>query len=964
MLKPVLIRTGDTDVMVRLPGRDAESAVLAAACREAAAGSGRLVLLTGEAGIGKSRLAQAAADEAAALGMAGARGWCMDDAAAPPLWPWRRVARDVDGLAAALDTVGAADVDDAAQWRLTEAVAAVLHGAGPPGLAVVLEDLHWADPLTLDLLRRLLPEIGRSRVVLVATARHDGLDRSALGRTLPQLLRVGTTVHVPVAGLSVDAVATWMAEDDATLPWARHAQELVDSTAGNPFYIRTLVAEVPRPGADVRAALTDRPTWRTVLVAPYRALPAPVRRTVGTAAVMGERLSPGLLAGALDRPVQEVSDHLANAVAAGLLTFGAGGLAFPHALVRDAIAADLEPAERAQAHAGVAAVLESTADPLLAGPAAVHWSRVEGPEAAARCRDLAARAAAAQALAPEGALELALLALRSARSLGAADEELAARLLVVTRLQWAAGRLPEALESCAAGLDLAAAAGRPDLMADFALVPQGVGSIDVAQVTAGMCRRALAALPDREDARRARLLALCAVADAEAAQSPQAGVRAAEGGATGPSHGTPDELSARALAAARASGDEQAELETVAARHFVLSYPQAIDERAVLAARAVELAPASSTTMGALWGHLWQADLAFQRGDVVGVELAITEVERVAAQRSSPVARWHALRLRAGVHALVGDFAAGRATAHEARVLADRVGDISMVGMHHAFQVQLGLLRGDPAEVPPGTLEILAHAPPIPLVRAAVPLVLAMQGELARARAEFAALRDVPRRMPLGPRWHGTVGQIGIVAVELGDREVAEDCYHLLLPTAGWCGGDGGGAPFAIGSGEYYLGRLALTRDDRAAAAGHFERGIAVDDRIGARPYAALGRLGLAESLADGDPDRARRLAQDAAEEFRRLDMPGPLAVALTLSDRADLGPRRATARPAGLTEREYEVARLVGEALTNQQIAERLFLSVRTVESHVRSALTKLGLTSRTQIAVWLRDRPSDTRR
>jgi DNA-binding CsgD family transcriptional regulator len=140
------------------------------------------------------------------------------------------------------------------------------------------------------------------------------------------------------------------------------------------------------------------------------------------------------------------------------------------------------------------------------------------------------------------------------------------------------------------------------------------------------------------------------------------------------------------------------------------------------------------------------------------------------------------------------------------------------------------------------------------------------------------------------------VGQIALAAIALGDRKVAEECNHLLLPTAAWCGGDGGGAPFAIGSGEYYLGRLALTPGDR-----------------------------------------------------QRLDMPGPLTRALALSDRPTDWPapatHPATARPGGLIEREYEVARLVGQALTNQQIAERLFLSVRTVESHVRNALTKLGL-------------------
>lgn len=941
---------------MQLFGRRAELAQLDAACREAAGGHGRLVLLTGEAGIGKTQLAQATAERAVAIGMAGARGWCMDDAAAPPLWPWRRVARDVPGLAAALDSVRRWDTDDAERWQLAEAVVGVLERAATPsGLGVVLEDLHWADTLTLDLLRRLLPEMSRSPVVLIATARHDGLEGSALGRALPELLRADNTVHVPVSGLTADAVARWLAADPTKRVWASRAADLVAQTGGNPFYIRTLVSELSHPGADVSAALTHRPTWRTVLVAPYRGLPEPIRRTIATAAVMGERLTPGVLADALDQPVQEVSGHLARAVTAGILHFGTTGLAFNHALVRDAIVTDLGPAEREQVHAGVAAALGRTADPLMAGPAALHWSRVEGPEAAARCRDLAATAAESQVLAPDRALDLARLALRSARTLGAPDDELGERLLLVTRAEWAAGMLRQALESCSTGLDLAESAGRPDLMADFALVPQGIGSFDVAQICGGMCRRALAALPLTEATRRARLLALCAVAAAEAAQSPRAEAVPGSGRVTDQPSETPDDLSAQALAAAQASTDGQAELETIAARHFVLSYPQTIDERTVLAARAVQLAPTSTTTMGALWGHLWQADVAFQHGDVLGVEQAIGDVERVAARRSSPIARWHALRLRSAVSVLTGRFDTARSAALDARALADRVGDVSMIGMHHAFHGNLALLRGDPSDFLPGGLELIEQAPPIPLVRASLPLIHSLLGELDQARAEFAALRDVPRWMPLGPRWAGTIGQIGLGAIAVDDRAAAEDCYRLLLPTAPWCGGDGGGSPFATGSNEHLLGRLAQTAGNLALAAGHFARGIDVDDRIGARPSAAVGRLGLAEVLAERAPGRARRLAQQAAEELARLDMPGPLRRAVALS-RPD-GPTRlsTTARPGGLTEREHEVARLVGQALTNHQIAEGLFLSVRTVETHVRNILTKLGLTSRTQIAVWV---------
>jgi DNA-binding CsgD family transcriptional regulator len=944
-----------------VPGRQVELARLAPVCRDVPDGAGHLVLLTGEAGIGKTRMAQAIADAAAELGMAGARGWCMDDVGAPTLWPWRRVARDLPGLRPALDTLNDA-AGDGARFRLADAVATALAEAtADQALSIVLEDVHWADSVSLDLLRRLLPEIASLPVLLVVTARQDGVADRPFGDVLPQLVRAPNAVHVPLSGLSTEAVETWLAADEATRPWAAHAGDLVGLTGGNPFYIQSLTSELaPAAGVKASAALARRPTWRAVLVAPYRGLPEPTRRTVATAAVLGERLSPTVLAGALGRPIHEVSDHLASAVTVGILHFGDTGLAFTHALVRDAIIAELWPVEREEAHRGVAKALEATRDPLMAGPAAVHWLHVEGVEAATRCRDLAAAAAAAHVLAPDRGVELARIALESARTLGASDEELAERLLVVTRFEWAAGMLHAALDSCTAGLDLAEAAGRPDLMADFALVPQGVGSFDVARLAGALGQRALAALPPAEGTRRARLLALCAVSEAEAAQSASSASSAPtdEGPRVVRGEGSPEALSAEALAVARASGDPVAELETIAARHFVLSYPQAIFERAELAARAAELGSSAATTMGALWGHLWHADLALQRGDVLDLQVAIAEIERVGERRSSPVARWHVMRLRAAVGFLEGRFASARETAQQARLLADRIGDSSMVAQHYAFHIQLALLRGDPSDLLPGTLEFMQLAPPIPLIRATLTLVHAVEGDLGRARAEFAALRNLPGRMPLGPRWLGTVGQIGFGAILVGDAEVARACHRLLLPCARWCAGDGGGSPVAGGSVEITLGQLASTFGDLPVAVAHFERGIAVDDDLGARPYAALGRLGLAECLVGKDPGRALALAAAAADELNRLDMPGPRARAVAVRERASVPhgiPAGHAGRPGGLTERELEVARLVGEALTNQQIAERLFVSVRTVESHVRSTLAKLGLTTRTEIAVWV---------
>jgi DNA-binding NarL/FixJ family response regulator len=124
--------------------------------------------------------------------------------------------------------------------------------------------------------------------------------------------------------------------------------------------------------------------------------------------------------------------------------------------------------------------------------------------------------------------------------------------------------------------------------------------------------------------------------------------------------------------------------------------------------------------------------------------------------------------------------------------------------------------------------------------------------------------------------------------------------------------------------------------------------------RIGARPFLALSRLGLAKALVArgvaGDLPAARALVTEAAAEFRRLDLPGPLAAADALLTRIDAA--ASAANP--LSRRESEVASLIALAMSNRQIAEQLVLSERTVETHVRSILAKLGYSTRTEIATW----------
>ena len=726
--------------------------------------------------------------------------------------------------------------------------------------------------------------------------------------------------------------------------WLPLAADLVDRTNGNPFYIRRLTSEGPLPGpGSLDRLIAERSGLRGVLVAPFLRLPEGTRRTLTTAALLAERLSPTLLAAATGKPVPEVTDDIAVGIRAGVLLHGPTGLSFVHALVRDAVVAHATADERAQADAAIATAMEETGDDLLIGPSAVHWDRAGGPAASARCRDRArlAAARAATVRAHEEAVHFARMSLRHARALGASTEDLAERLIELARYEWMANLVPDAMTSCVEAVDLGEESGRGDLMAQAAMVPQGIGSIEVSRVVDRLCRRALELLPEEDLEARAGLLSQRAVAAAEEASDSSA-----------------DGLSAAALDLARQSRSTHAELAAIAARHFVLSYPQAIDQRIPLVDRAVELGRASTTAMGALWGHLWQAEIALQLGDLAGLDTSIGDIGRTARSRSSPVGRWHELRLLALRAAMSGSFEEARAHARDGLGIAERVGDSSMIGMHFAFRQQLAYMRGDPNEVPEA-MDALAHAPPIPLVQVSLSLAQCLTGQLEAAAATFEALRGVPDRMPLGPRWAPTVYQIAVVAVLLDDAEVAERCYLLLSPTAHWYGADGGGAPFSHGSNEYPIGLMAQAYGDIAVASGHFERAIEADVRLGARPYVALARLGQAQCLAQepglaapAGPASARELADAAAGEFRRLDMPGPFAQA----ERLLAALPASTASRHGLTPRELEVARLVGQALTNQQIADRLFLSVRTVESHVRAGLAKLQLTTRTELALWVR--------
>lgn len=916
-------------------GRADERRTIADALSAARSGVGNLLLVGGPAGIGKSALADAACSDASGIGLDVVRSYAVDDPGAPPLWPWTRLLLDWP-VPVRLPGTEPGEPDAAARFRLGRAVVELLSArAQDAGMLVVLEDLHWADRGSLLLLQQVVHELPTMRICVLATYRDTAA--GGFSMPIPELVR-GPDAHViSLRGLDTDEVAA-MLPTLSGRPGPSQAAALRRRTGGNPLLIR-LMAESAGSGDLADLDLQERPQVRRLVLGRLAGLPSEVRTLLDAAAVIGERIPVAALTRMTARSPEEVTAALAAAAGAGVLSQGAGGIAFEHALVRDAVYAEIGANRRDDLHRAAAEALAADGQPPSV--VAAHWHRVGGTPAAARCAQWAARASerAHESLAFEDAARFAQLAVDRTRSARLDPAALARALLRAAVELVLVNRFEDAVAACVEAADIAEGIPDIDLLTRAGLVVRGVGNPGLVAAVASICRRALGRLDADDHAARARLNAQISV-----------GITETEGGPGGAA------LAARALAEADMSGDQTAIVEALAARHLAITVPSTVLERLELGRRAVALGVASDQPIVALWGHLWRCGAALQLGNMAEVDREVGEVDRVARERGSVLARWHHHRLCALRSLQAGDFRAARASDRAALELGQRVEDISLIGMSFAFRNYLGVLRGSASELPPGWEDLLARAPRMPLVQLCLPIQHALAGDLDLARAEFEEYRDLPRTYPVGVRWVATLLHVGITAVLVDDAEVAGATYEAMLGLVGYYSSDGSGAIISHGANARFVADLALTARRPHDALPLYRDSVGMNARIGARPFTALSRSGWARALValgeDRDPvtgDAATDLCTTAAAEFERLDMPGPLAAARDL-----LLAMPAQRSRSGLTAREDEVAELVAQALSNREIAQRLFLSERTVETHVRSILAKLHFSSRTEIATW----------
>ena len=913
-------------------GRTAEVAELRAGLADVVAGRGRLYLLAGEPGIGKTRSCQEVVGIARQLGVRPLWGCCHEGEGAPAYWPWTQVLRacmadaprrlketlrrhpEVSRLLGGADAPGPESATPPhARFQLFDGVTSVLKGAaGSEPLLIVLDDLHWADTPTLRLLRFLARALHDARILVVGTYRHTELARE---HPLVEIAELGVGERIVLGGLREAEVARFLELSAGALVPDALVSAVYGQTEGNPFFVGELVRFLALHEASVDAprgvsALAIPQSVREVTRGRLRALRPDCNRVLAIASAIGREFDVASLQPAVELPLAALMGMLDEAASAGIVETTGAGLgryAFCHSLIRQVLYDELTPLRRIELHRRLGEVLET-----LYGPGrdehvaelAHHFFEASLGGDADKAVDYATRAAD-QALAHVAYEEAAAHYERALQALAFRQPDERRRCALMIALgdaRMRAGESDAAKRTLRQAAELARRLGSGDLLARAALafgwwVEPGKTDhylVDLLEEAAG-------ALRAEESALRARVLAHLA---AELWYS-----------------GTPERraaLSLEAVEMARRVGDKRALTFALSSRHLALWGPENVEERLAVAGEVVRLATEVEDTERVLQGRAWQVVDFLEIGDIQAVDVGIALCGRLATELRQPGYLWWAAVFR-GMRALLdGRFAAAEALIQEALAIGQHAQNENAT---QVFATQMFLLRreqGRLAELEPAFKGMVQQYPDIPSWRCGLAMLYTQVGRTEEARKEFERLArsdfaDLPRDL----FWLIGMVLLADVCCSLGDRPRAARLYDLLLPY-GERTVVTGRAVVCAGSAAHSLGILATLGGRFTDAERHFEQALAMNGRLGARTFAAYTRHAHAAALlVRGDPvarPRALALLADARATATEVGLGLLLrriealeADVPELFARAADAPAEAAAPPAGAARAEQD---------------------------------------------------------
>jgi class 3 adenylate cyclase/tetratricopeptide (TPR) repeat protein len=870
-------------------GREQELAELRTALDLVAIRRGSVFLITGEPGIGKTRLMQEVAGVALDQGWRVLVGRCWEEGGAPAYWPWIQVVRAAGGeferLAAPFpdsSAPGSAD-PDSVRFRLFDAATQfLLDVARLRPLVIVLEDLHAADVSSLLLLRFLGEAIDQSPILVLGSYREGESRVHELATAFGELVRVGR--RVPLRGLSTAEVEAYvgLVAGDAARP---DAAKLRAITGGNPFFLGEVMRLLSAGAAlgEAEGVLSD-----PMLRVPEEVRSLIRRRVAGlsheavssldVAAVIGREFDFRLLERTSRLRPERLLDVVAEAVAAGIVLEApaTGRYAFVHELVRETLYEDLPPSRRLELHLMIGRALEelSQGDPDPPLSEIAHHLALAAPlgDVEEAC-DYLLRAGdrASRLLAYEEAAEHYDRALQL---LGSADDALPERrcelLLRLGDAQWRAGDASSARSSFERATEVARQLGAPEMLAQAALgYVSALGGFllsarfEVGATGVGLLEEALAALPEGDSPLRAWLLARL-TAELYSANEPVERRVA---------------VSDEAIEMARRLGNSEALVTALHSRHWALTTPGRALERLGHTGEMLRIAEETASRELEFLAHNARFFCFLELGDRRGIETEIEAMTAIAGFIRQPFYRWHAVCLQTIRATLDGRFA--DAERHAGEALEIGLLRKSQFPAYVFRYAQLFAIRWAQGQLPDLWPQIEGHAerfPWIPRWREALAAAELADTRAARAEVQRHASRGFAD-LPLDGLWLLHVCGLAECCVLIGDARRGEQLYELLLPhpelnTVSYTQQSFGPVAFRLGMLATLLGRFE-------EAETHFVTATERCELLGARPIRARvlyehGRMLLARGAA-GDRARAASLLDDASRLCDELGMPGLL---------------------------------------------------------------------------------------
>ena len=891
---------------VPLIGRDRELAELRAAFDAALSGSGRVVLLGGEPGIGKTCLASALADEARSrrVPVWWGRGW--EDGSAPAFWTWNAALRhwmDQVGDGPVADAAGSWRDDlahvfpvlrdrmpdlppreswdlDGARFRLFDIASRFLGAvARPAGLVVVLDDIHWVDRPSLRLLEFIATDLTHMHLLVVATYRDTELQRDHPSfSTLSWLAREAATRRIQLGGLSPAHCARWLALAEAPGDATALGEALHRETNGNPFFVgeivRLLAAEAdPATGWDAQRVPHG---VHEVIARRLDRLGSECRTSLAVAALLGDTIDAGMLAAVLgDAPL---SDHLEHAARDRILVADdrrAGQYAFAHALIRRVLVDELPPSTRTTWHARIATVLErrATASDVMTTELVRHLAAAGTPEALRKAFDHACQGGeqAERGLGWEEAVRLYEIALDVGARSGLLDSRRAIELrLALARALRGAGHIPMARARCDEIMAAARRTADTEALARAALIHAGPipewGRVEPA--VRAVLEEASRASVTLDDALRARLHARLA-GDLIAANEIAQGARVLA-------------LCEDAAAAARRAGADGPLSIALAGIYYAVAMgmcPEGSGGNVPSSQEILETAEAAGEHECAAAIRYMRAMILLAIGEPEAFSSEVDGLATAGAASRVPEALWLADALAALRATVQGQFADARESMERAHAAGSRMHLPNTVGVYAGQRIMWHAFQGRLAEIAPEVEAFVDSHPGGAGWRPFRALARLARGDTVAARAEFLSLLA----SGLGAAEHGVMARcylagLAALCIALRDREHAPMLYDRVAQRPDLWIVDGclTLGPWALVLGE--LGRLCDRPEDSVR---HFETAIRLGRRMGARPIVARAQSLLAavrlslHPQADERDDLVTMLAEAAqcASELGLVDV-------------------------------------------------------------------------------------------